>query len=169
MHLDVSAEVQERDNAEQARRRLEDAIEALPDGFALFDRDDRLLLCNERYRALYRESAPAIRPGAGFEDLLRYGLAHGQYPEAVGQEAAWLAERLRTHHEPGPPVLQELPGNRWLRIDERRTRDGGVAGVRADVTALVRREQTLERLNQELDESKSRLERLLAARPGANP
>jgi uncharacterized protein involved in exopolysaccharide biosynthesis len=47
--------------------------------------------------------------------------------------------------------------------------NGGVAGVRADVTALVRREQTLERLNQELDESKSRLERLLAARPGANP
>jgi uncharacterized protein involved in exopolysaccharide biosynthesis len=66
-------------------------------------------------------------------------------------------------------VLQELPGNRWLRIDERRTRDGGVAGVRADVTALVRREQTLEGLNRELDASKSRLERLLAARPGPNP
>lgn len=169
MLLDVSAEVQERDNAQQARRQLEDAIEALPDGFALFDRDDRLLLCNERYRALYRESAPAIRTGAGFEDLLRYGLAHGQYPEAVGQEDAWLAERLRTHREPGPPVVQELPGNRWLRIDERRTSDGGVAGVRADVTALVRREQTLARLNRELDQSNARLERLLAARPEANP
>ena len=54
--------------------------------------------------------------------------------------------------------MQELPDNRWLRIDERRTRDGGIAGVRTDVTELVRREQALTELNARLDEANLRLE-----------
>lgn len=165
VRMDISAEMAEREAAERTRRQLEDAIDALPDGFALYDADDRLLLCNERYRSLYRESAPALQPGARFEDVLRYGLAHGQYPQAAGREEAWLAERLRAHREPGPPMLQELPGNRWLRIDERRTRDGGIAGVRADVTALVRREQALEQVNRELDRANARLAELLGQDP----
>ncbi|MCP5286704.1 MAG: PAS-domain containing protein [Burkholderiaceae bacterium] len=165
VRLDVTTELSEREAAEHARRQLHDAIEALPDGFALYDADDRLVLCNERYRTIYRESAPALHPGAHFADVLRFGLEHGQYPQALGIEEAWLAERLQSHREPGPPVLQELPGNRWLRIDERRTRDGGVAGVRADVTALVRREQVLDKLNRELDRANARLADLLGQDP----
>jgi len=165
VRLDVTTELSEREAAEQARRQLHDAIEALPDGFALYDADDRLVLCNERYRTIYRESAPALHPGAHFADVLRFGLEHGQYPQAIGIEESWLAERLQAHREPGPPVLQELPGNRWLRIDERRTRDGGVAGVRADVTALVRREQALDKLNRELDRANARLADLLGQDP----
>ena len=83
-----------RAQAQQERERLEDALEALPDGFALFDADDRLVVCNQRYREIYERSAPAIRAGAHFEDLLRYGLARGQYPGAEGRESAWLEERL---------------------------------------------------------------------------
>jgi diguanylate cyclase (GGDEF)-like protein len=78
----------------------------------------------------------------------------------VGREEAWLAERLHAHRNPVGPVLVELPGNRWLRIDERRTRDGGVAGVRTDVTELVHREQALRALNQRLDELNAELSRL---------
>lgn len=165
VRLDVTAELAERESAERARQQLQDAIEALPDGFALFDADDRLVLCNERYRSLYRESAAVIQPGAKFVDVLRHGLAQGQYPQALGREEAWLAERVQAHREPGPPILQELPGNRWLRIDERRTRSGGVAGVRADVTALVRREQALDKLNRELDRANARLADLLGQDP----
>lgn len=165
VRIDVTEEIRHRETTEAMRQQLQEAIEALPDGFALFDADDRLVLCNERYRTIYRESAPAIRPGVAFIDVLRYGLAHGQYPQAAGREDAWLAERVQAHREPGPPVLQELPGNRWLRIDERRTRSGGVAGVRADVTALVRREQTLAALNRQLDHANARLSELLGQDP----
>ena len=146
--------------AEEATARLHDAIEALPEGFALYDADDRLVVCNRRYRELYAESAPAMALGARFEDILRHGLEHGQYPQAMGREAAWLAARLERHRRPGPPETQELPGNRWLRIDERVTSDGGVAGVRTDVTELVRREQQLMELNRQLDEARARLEQL---------
>jgi diguanylate cyclase (GGDEF)-like protein len=149
-----------RHEAEVARRQLADAIEALPDGFALFDADDRLSICNAHYRELYRETAPALEPGAQFEDLLRYGLAHGQYPQAVGRESEWLAERVARHRAPSGPQIQELPGNRWLRIDERPTRDGGIAGVRTEVTELVRREQQLTELNARLAEAHAQVEAL---------
>lgn len=137
-----------RDAADASRNTLIDAIEALPDGFALYDADDRLMLCNQRYRDIYSPSAPAMTPGATFEQIIRYGLERGQYPQAAHDPEAWMAERVRRHREPdGEPILQELPGNRWLRIDERRTRAGGIAGVRTDVSELVRTRQELERLS----------------------
>jgi diguanylate cyclase (GGDEF)-like protein len=165
--VDITEQVAKAEEAERAlaearlaRERLDDAIEALPDGFALFDADDRLVVCNARFRELYAASAPAVTIGARFEDILRYGLARGQYPQAVGREEEWLAERLHRHLNPGSPQLQQLPGNRWLRIDERRTRRGGIAGVRTEVTELVRREQQLVDLNAQLDEALARLEQV---------
>jgi diguanylate cyclase (GGDEF)-like protein len=151
VRIDVTALEDARAAAEQARQRLEDALDALPDGFVMYDAEDRLVLCNRRYREMYAETADLIVPGVRFEDLLRAGLARGQYPQAVGREEAWVAERLAAHRAPSGPVLQELPGDRWLRIDERRTRDGGIAGVRADVTELVRRGHALQTLNEQLD------------------
>ncbi len=73
------------------------AIEAIPDGFVLYDREERLLTCNQRYRDLYPATAGAMVPGARFEDILRYGLVRGQHADAVGREEDWLAERLRQH------------------------------------------------------------------------
>lgn len=143
--IDVTELVERERELEAARAQLNDAIEALPEGFALYDRDDRFVLCNQRYRELYRDSAPAFVPGASFESILRYGLERGQYPQAAADPEAWLAERLRRHRETdGQPILQELPEGRWLRIDERRTASGGVAGVRTDVTEMVRQGHALE-------------------------
>jgi diguanylate cyclase (GGDEF)-like protein len=158
VRLDASEGVQQREALRAAHEHaanehalLDDAIESLSDGFALYDSDDRLLLCNQPYREIYRDSAPAIVIGATFESIVRYGLERGQYPQAgetEGDREAWLAERLHRHRHPdGVALLQELRDNRWLRIDERRTRSGGVAGVRTDVTEMVRTRQDLESLN----------------------
>ena len=171
VRLDATETVQQREELRTALDRaandhalLDDAIEALSDGFALYDSDDRLLLCNQPYRDIYRESAPALIIGATFESIVRYGLVRGQYPQAGStdsEQQAWLAERLRRHREPdGKAVLQELPGNRWLRIDERRTRGGGVAGVRTDVTAMVRTRQDLEAAAAALQQANAQLEEL---------
>ncbi len=171
VRLDASETVQQRealraalDRAAHDHALLDDAIEALSDGFALFDSEDRLLLCNQPYREIYRDSAPALVIGATFEEIVRYGLERGQYPQAGatdGERQAWLAERLRRHREPdGVPLLQEQRGNRWLRIDERRTRGGGVAGVRTDVTEMVRTRQDLEAAAAALQQANARLEEL---------
>jgi len=129
--------------AEQSKRQLRDAIETLADGFVLYDEDDRLVLCNQRYREIYALSAPALVPGTRFEDILRFGLRHGQYADAVGREEAWLKERLRAHRRASSVIEQHLPDDRWLRIIERTTPDGGRVGLRIDITELKRQERRL--------------------------
>jgi two-component system cell cycle sensor histidine kinase PleC len=129
--------------AERAEARLLEAIEAIPEGFLLFDAEDRLVLANSKVIEFYDVSREANKPGVRFEDILRYGLARGQYPRGVGREEEWLAERLKAHRELDQPLQQELPGNRWILVDERRTRDGGTVGTRTDITALKARETEL--------------------------
>ena len=130
-----------------AREQLVTAVETLPDGFVLYDADDRLVIANERYKEIYAESAPAMEQGASFADILRYGLANGQYAEALGREEDWLAERLEKHRNPGPMIEQRLGNGRVLRIFERKTPDGGNVGLRVDVTELYDARERAEEAN----------------------
>ncbi len=127
-----------------ARGHLVAAVEALEDGFVFFDAEDRLVLANNRYREIYARTADAMVEGAHFSDLLRIGLARGQFPEAIGREEAWLRERL-VAHDNGKPVRQVLPDGRVLQIVERRTADGGRVGLRVDVTELHRARESARR------------------------
>ena len=120
------------------------AIEAIPDGFVLFDREDRLLICNQRYREIYPESAEAMVPGAKFEDILRFGLGRGQYAEAIGREDEWLDDRMRLHQSPDVSLEQQLGDGRWLRVLEQPTPDGGRVGLRVDITGLKQQQADLE-------------------------
>jgi PAS domain-containing protein len=73
------------------------AIEAIPDGFVLFDREDRLVSCNQRYRDLYSPAAAVIQPGVHFQDILRAGLGAGH---ACRRRGARRGVARRTHAGP---------------------------------------------------------------------
>ena len=120
------------------------AIEAIPDGFVLYDREERLLTCNQRYRDTYPASAPAMQPGARFEDILRYGLAHSQHADALGHEEDWIKDRLKRHREGIGVSEQQLSDGRWIRAHDHPTPDGGRVGLRVDVTLLKDHETALE-------------------------
>ena len=120
------------------------AIEALPDGFVLFDREDRLLTCNQRYRDIYSECAPAMVPGASFEDILRYGLVRGQVPDAVGREEEWLSQRVAQHRAASGISEHMLSGGRWIRALDHPTPDGGRVGLRVDITPAREQQAALQ-------------------------
>lgn len=127
--------------AAQARATLEAAVEALQDGFVLFDAQDKLVICNQKYRESYCRSASAIEVDASYESILRFGLENGEYPEAVGREEVWLSERLSRHHAPAAEFEQQLADGRWLRVYEKATPDGGRVSLRVDITSLKLAEQ----------------------------
>lgn len=132
--------------ADRAEERLVTAINALSDGFVLYDSEDRLVICNDTYRDFYPESADAMVPGATFESILRYGLERGQYADGIGREAAWLVNRMAQHKRHNDVVEQKLSNGRWLRIVERGTHDGGLVGLRVDITTLKEQQHALRRL-----------------------
>ncbi|MFP4274301.1 MAG: PAS-domain containing protein, partial [Paracoccaceae bacterium] len=124
--------------------RMWSAVEELPDGFVLFDGDDRLVTCNSRFRAIYDKSADAMVKGATFERILRHGLRHGQYAEALGREEAWLEDRLEDHRRAEREVELQLGDGRWIRVFEKETSDGGRVGLRVDITHLKDQQRALE-------------------------
>lgn len=129
--------------AEQARATLLAAVTALPDGFALFDAQGRLVLCNDRYKALHPRSSDTLAPGATLASILEAELARGEYPEARGREQAWLEERLRAVRDrQGWETETELADGRWVRSAKLRIADGQMIALRSDITRLKRAEKT---------------------------
>ncbi|MDZ4087073.1 MAG: response regulator [Tabrizicola sp.] len=120
------------------------AIDVLPDGFVLFDREERLLACNQRYRELFPDSAPIIQPGVTFEDLLRHGLKHSHVPDAVGREEEWLAERLRHFRAADTIAENTLASGQVILESDHVTPDGGRVGLRTDITATREQQSQLE-------------------------
>ena len=128
--------------AEQARTQLFDAIEALQDGFVLYDAQDRLIMANTRHREFYAETGAQMAEGETFAQILQRSVNAGQIADAIGREEAWLEERMALHRQPKAAFEQRLADGRVLRIHEMRTRDGGRVGLRTDVTELYQaREQ----------------------------
>jgi PAS domain S-box-containing protein len=128
----------------EAEALLRSAIETIGDAFVIYDAEDRLAFCNDKYRELYSLSAPVIQLGRRFEEIIRYGVERGQYKGAVGREEAWIAERLAAHRQGNQELIQQLDDGRWLRITERRTPSGHTIGFRVDVTELYEAKQAAE-------------------------
>jgi len=122
---------------------LRASIEEIPEGFVVYDPDDRLVICNTAYKKIYALSAEAMVPGTRFEDILRYGLRRNQYPEAGSTPQArekWLADRLGIHRAADRRVIQQVGPSRWLQIRERKLPSGHIVGIRSDISELRRLE-----------------------------
>lgn len=131
--------------AQLARDRLRDAIEAIPEGVVFLDAEGRYILWNRRYAEIYHRSADLFRPGARLVDVLREGVRRGDYPEAIGREESWLAGReAMLAVGSGDRHEQKVADGRWLMIEDRRTSDGGSIGLRVDITALKAQAEALE-------------------------
>lgn len=120
------------------------AIESIDEAFVVFDANDRLLFCNEKYREIYSGAAEIMVPGKPFEEILRYGAERGHYPEAAGRIEEWIAERLAVHRAGNMRVEQQLDDGRWLRVIERKTQLGQTVGFRIDITELKKTQHAAE-------------------------
>jgi len=127
-------------NAEQADARLREALDILPQGIVFLDAEGRYILWNQQYADIYKRSADLFHPGAKLADTLRIGVGRGDYPEAIGREEEWLKERLSHLANPRGRHEQRLSDGRWIMIEERRTSDGGVIGLRVDISEMKQRE-----------------------------
>src|SRR5262249_27837791 len=144
--------------ARAAEQRLREALEYLNVGFSLFDADDRLILCNEQFKAIHGELADTIKPGVSFEEIIRASAAAGQIAKAVGHSEEWVAERMALHRNPQGSFEHPLSNGRWLLIDERRTSDGGIVGIRTDITRLKQQERELREREEQLRATVAKLE-----------
>jgi adenylate cyclase len=144
---DTAVEVEEKNLREiaKARQRLIDAIESINEGFALYDADDRLILCNSRYEELlYPGTDVPMTPGTSFETVIRRAAELGLIQEAKGRVDTWVAERLARHKIPITSEIQHRDGDRWIQVSERRIAGGGTVAIYTDITEIKRHAAQLE-------------------------
>jgi signal transduction histidine kinase/ActR/RegA family two-component response regulator len=123
--------------ARRAEQRLREALDVLPEGIVFLDAEGRYILWNKAYAEIYHRSADLFRVGRRLAETLRIGVERGDYPAAIGREEAWLAERLALLERPsGERHEQQIQDGRWVLIEERATADGGVIGLRVDITEM---------------------------------
>jgi diguanylate cyclase (GGDEF)-like protein/PAS domain S-box-containing protein len=140
---DITAEVEAREREADARQRFMNSIEAVSESFALFDADDRLVLCNSMFRRIQATPADKIVPGVPFEALLRENVAHGMFSEAIGREEAWIHDRMERHRNPSEPFIVPGKDGRTIQVREQRMADGSTYHVVTDISNLVKVQEAL--------------------------
>jgi sigma-B regulation protein RsbU (phosphoserine phosphatase) len=124
--------------------RMIEAIESVPQGVALFDADDRLVICNQKYREVVSQSDAEVQLNDSFESIIRRLALRGDIPAAVGDVESWVKMRLDMHRNPHGPYMQYRSNGEWMQINESRTHDGGIVAIATDITALKNAERAAE-------------------------
>jgi class 3 adenylate cyclase/phosphoglycerate-specific signal transduction histidine kinase len=162
---DTAIEVQKSNLKEiqETRGRLTYAIESISEGFTLFDSDDRLVLCNTKYREMLVPGVEEIvSPGVPFKTIVRHAAERGDPEDATGRIDDWVAERLAEHRAPGRPQLQQRSDGRWILVSEHKTEDGGTVAVYSDITELKQREEELSDKSGALEQLSNQLAKYLS-------
>ena len=163
---DTAIEVQRSNLREirEGRQRLTVAIESISEAFSLYDGEDRLVVCNNKYRTLLYsiDASVDISPGMTFESIVRRSAERGYVKDADGRVEEWVRERMARHREPSGPHLQQRGDGRWILVSERKSDDGSTVAVYSDVTELKQRENQLADKSRALEQLSNQLAKYLS-------
>ncbi len=136
------------DEARAQRNTIMTAIETIPDGFALFDDEDRLMLVNDRFRSIFVDVEDILQPGTRFEDILRLQIERGSVDTRDMSPEDWIKEKTIRHRSPDGGRQEVMMGGAWIQVTKRKTPDGGTVAVYSDITDLKQKQEQLEEANQ---------------------
>lgn len=147
---DTAVEVQETNLVEvqTARKRLQEAIGSLSQGFALFDHEDRLLICNARYREIMLNGeAEGDLDGMSLVKIVETAARSGRFAGADDDQSAWLVSHIRRIRSGAATFNERFDNDQWAQITVRRTDEVGTVVVLFDITEI-------QRISEELGEAK---------------
>jgi len=147
-YTDISTRKRAEAEAASSAALMRGAIAAIDEAFVLYDSDDRLVFCNDKYQQTNAGVADLIKPGVAFETLVRADAERGNYAEAIGRADDWVADRLAAHRSGATTLVQKLADGRTLRVVERKMADGYIVGLRIDISELVRATEAAQQASQ---------------------
>jgi two-component system cell cycle sensor histidine kinase PleC len=128
--------------------RLRDAVETISEAFVLWDRENRLVMCNSKYQQFHGLPDDSVRPGSSYDEVIAAA------SEPIVSKRVAVAG---TDDDDSRTYEAQIEDGRWLHINERRTRDGGYVSVGTDITVLKQSQQRLADSEQQLRASVAEL------------
>jgi len=141
---DLTPEFEATAQAARADATLLDAIESISTGFSLWDSDDKLVLCNSKWREAHPEMARLAEPGILFEDYFTGVAKIAVYAASMGDLKTQVKERMEFHRNTPSHHEQRFADGRWVNIHEYGTHDGGTVILWTDITERKQAEEALE-------------------------
>lgn len=129
--------------AETQRKTIAAAIATISEGFVLYDSEDRIVLFNEQFRAIYPGLADILKEGTTFAEILEAVVSRSLVDLGNQSPQDWIGERKTRHEHPGGFAEYKYHG-RYVRISERRIQGGGIVAVYSDITELKQHNIELE-------------------------
>lgn len=128
---------------EAARQNLANAIETIQEGFALFDAQDVLVMCNSRFGMHMLDVRDHLKPGLSFGDYVDR-VSRSRFLELPAGESPqdWAIARRRRHQDRHVIFNVRMVWDRWVQVSEHRTADGGTVILQTDVTEIIRLERS---------------------------
>ncbi|WP_341703125.1 PAS domain-containing sensor histidine kinase [Ferrovibrio sp.] len=159
----------------EAQQRLSDALALAPDGVALYDEHERLVICNKAYADII--TVPLAQTvGMSHDEVCDRCLLGRPAPAAAGVRTdygEWAEHRRRTFKaaQGEPHIFFDTMSRRWQQIRDFRLSSGGTASLVTDISELKRQERELREANENLAHQAemlaARTETLEAARKAA--
>jgi diguanylate cyclase (GGDEF)-like protein/PAS domain S-box-containing protein len=134
-----TAALRERETELQAQNlRFDAALENMPHGLCMFDRNECLIVCNERYGEMYGLTGEQTKRGVTLRSILEARVAAGHSPEDANR---YIEERLAEVRRNDPYYTENaMRDGRVLGVNHRPMRDGGWVAIHQDITAQKRAE-----------------------------
>lgn len=131
------------ERAVTAQRRLWDALTATEDGFAIFDRDWRLVAANPAFFQQFDGIADVIE-GASYEAILRLAVEEGIVDLQGDDPDEWVDRMIgRWEMTPIPRADIKLWNGGYIRLNDKQTPQGDFVSLAVDITPNIRRERQL--------------------------
>ena len=142
-----SALAERAEELSRAKGVLSDAIDNISEGFALWDTDDRLLMCNDRYREIFHRFGDLLQPGLPYQEYIQAGLDRGILPVPEGETREQASQAMLHRHARNSSVReQELGSGNWFRVSKTRTKSGRNVTLISDITERKIAEATIEKM-----------------------
>lgn len=131
--MDVTEQHRLAERYAEADQRLADAIECTSEAFVLWDKNDRLVMCNTHFQQAHGLPDSVLVPGTERSTVLGASARPVIERRVADPDRSGLSRTTEV----------QLADERWLQINERRTRDGGTVSVGTDITLLKRHQERL--------------------------
>jgi methyl-accepting chemotaxis protein len=140
--------------------RMRVAINNMSQGLCMFDGNERLVVCNERYMEMYSLSAEIVKPGCTLQSLLEYRIRNGSFSRDPTDYRHELTSAMAAGHTTSTEVTSK--DGRAISVINRPMSDGGWVATHEDITE--RRNAERERTSmQEQQQRRTVVEQAIAA------
>lgn len=144
--------------AESAQSRLLAALNAVPDGFALNDKNDRLVIGNEAFLDLHKNVAHFNGSGVDVKEAMTKAVKAGLWDTGDLSPEEWVDERIaargtgKKHEE-----IRKTKDGRWFLQRVMPISNGEIVTLWVDLTAIKQKEEALRVAQESAEQSQNRL------------